>query len=51
MVVTKAVVIPTTDRVDESRRIKLPDNLGELLLGLTFVKLTPSLVVNDLTNS
>lgn len=46
--VAKSVVIPSADRVDESRLVKLSNQLSQALLRRT-VSLTPALVVDNLS--
>lgn len=47
MVVTVAVVVPATDRVDQAGRVDLADTVGDAALG-TIGVLAPALVVEDL---
>jgi hypothetical protein len=48
MEVAKPVVVPSADRVDESRLVKLSHQLSQALLRRP-VSLTPALVVDDLS--
>jgi hypothetical protein len=47
MEVSIAVVVPSANRVDESRLVEFADKLCEVLLWRT-ISLTPSFVVDDL---
>lgn len=43
------MIIPASDRVNQSCRVNIADNLGELLLRVgRAAKLTPALIVDDL---
>jgi hypothetical protein len=49
MVVTEAMIIPPTDRVDESRFVQLADELCQVFLGRWRDSLlTPAFIVDDL---
>lgn len=50
VVVAKAIVIPAAHSVDETGRVKVTDELGELLLDRGVIRLSPALVVNDLSS-
>lgn len=50
MVVTKSIVIPSTDSVDEAGGIDVADNLLEFSLD-SALRLAPALIVDDLSYS
>ena len=50
MIITRTSIVPTSDRIDEARRIERLDHCGKIKLGGAKSWLAPAFVVDDLKN-